>query len=70
MGTPGTVGRSLGNRHCPACGGFLGRDPEHPCSYYREESPLPIIDPTFTVIPQRTPAQLAESLRRYRRAIK
>lgn len=57
------------SRHCPACGGFLGRDPEHPCPFYREEPPLPDTIAT-DVIPTRTPAQLAESLRRYRRAIK
>lgn len=54
--------------HCRTCGAYVGRDIEHPCSMYREEPPLPEGDPTFTVIPPRTPAQLAESLRKVRRA--
>jgi hypothetical protein len=56
------------HRHCPSCGGFLGRDPEHPCPMYREEPPLPVIDPSFRVVPERTPGQLAESLRKVRRS--
>jgi hypothetical protein len=57
-------------RHCRSCGAFVDRNPEHPCPFYREEPPLPEADPSFNVIPQRTPAQLAESLRRYRRALR
>jgi hypothetical protein len=26
--------------HCPSCGAFRGRWPEHPCPAYREEPPL------------------------------
>ena len=56
------------HRHCGTCGAYVGRDPEHPCMAYREEPELPIIDPSFRVVPERTPEQLAESLRRVRRS--
>jgi hypothetical protein len=61
----------MGNhRHCASCGGYLGRDPEHPCPAYREEPLLPqgFLDPSFRVVPERTPEQLAESLRKVRRS--
>jgi hypothetical protein len=56
------------DRHCGTCGAYVGRDIEHPCPAYREEPPLAVIVPSFRVVPERTPEQLAESLRRVRRS--
>jgi hypothetical protein len=55
-------------RYCRSCGAFIGGRIEHPCPMYREEPPLPVIDPSFRVVPERTPGQLAESLRKVRRS--
>jgi hypothetical protein len=59
-------------RYCRSCGGYLGGNIEHPCPAYREEPPLPELelelDPSFRVVPARTPEELAESLRKVRRA--
>jgi hypothetical protein len=56
------------HRHCGTCRALV-EDAwgEHPCIAYREEQPLPPIDPSFKVVPERTPSQLAESLRRVRK---
>ena len=57
-------------RYCRGCGAYLGQMgyEGHECPAYREEPPLPLSNPSFRVVPARTPEQLAESLRKVRRA--
>jgi hypothetical protein len=43
---------------------------DHACPSFRTEGPLSPLEQGFTVIPSRTPADLAEAMRRYRRNIK
>ncbi len=54
-------------RHCFYCGVFVGHIPEHPCQAFRTEIVLP--DVPVDVIPSRTEAETAESMRRYRRSL-